>query len=100
MYGLVDKHGNIINNGKVSEEGGILVSQVYNPDIELARRGNGLMAISTSAVAGLIVRPSTVANVTLVNSEPAGGRSYIIDGSIKKGTYRYCQVVSRGRSGF
>ena len=78
MYGLVDRQGNIINNGKVSEEGGILVSQVYSPEIELARRGNGLAAISTTAAAALVVRPSTTAMVTLVNNEPAGGKSYII----------------------
>ncbi len=79
MYGLVDRHGNLVNNGKVSEEGGILVSQVYSPEIELTRRGNGLSAVSTSAVAALVARPTTLAMVTLANDEPAGGKSYIME---------------------
>ncbi len=82
MYGLVDSYGNIVQNGKTSEEGGILVSQVYSPEIELARRGNGLSAMTTSAVAALVARPTTLAIATLANDEPAGGKSYIMEAAM------------------
>lgn len=35
--------------------------------------------IATAAVAGLVIRPSTVAGITLWNGEAATGKSYIID---------------------
>lgn len=64
---------------KASHEGGLLVTQTFSPEIELARKGNGFMAITTTAVAGLVDRPTTAALATLVNNEPGGGKSYIID---------------------
>ena len=36
-------------------------------------------AIQAAATAGLVVRPDTVAAITLYNAEPAGGKSLIID---------------------
>jgi len=45
----------------------------------MVRKGNGFSVIATSAVASLVVRPSTVAAITLWNGEAATGKSYIID---------------------
>ena len=64
---------------KAGHEGGLPVQPVYSPEIELARRGNGLSAMSTTAVNAVVVRPGTAAMVSLVNNEPPGGKSYIIE---------------------
>lgn len=80
-FDLYDAHGNHIR-AKASPEGGLLVTPTFSPEIELTRRGNGLMAITTSAVAALVARPTTTALATLKNNEPGGGRSYIIDSAL------------------
>ena len=49
------------------------------PYAELTRLGGGWSAIATSAVVGLVVRPSTTAQFTLFNGNSAGGESYVID---------------------
>lgn len=47
---------------------------------EVARKGNCYSVIATDAIAGLVVRPDTVAALTLWNGEPAGSkRCYIVD---------------------
>lgn len=46
---------------------------------EMTRRGRSWATMSTSAVAGLVVRPSTVAAFELFNNYATGGRSLIID---------------------
>ncbi len=56
-----------------------LVAQGLPAYVELSRMGGGYSAISVSAVAGLVVRPSTVALFTLWNGEGSGGKSYVID---------------------
>ena len=62
-----------------AEERSLLASLVLPPYTELTRRGNGWSVMNTSALAALVVRPSTVANLTLWNGEGSGGKSYIID---------------------
>jgi hypothetical protein len=57
----------------------MLVAQGFPPYTEMARRGNGWSVIQTTATAGLVVRPSTVAAITIFNNEPVGGKSYIVD---------------------
>src|ERR1043165_3238296 len=47
--------------------------------VEMVRKGNAWSVMSTTAVAGLVVRPSTTAAFELWNGNPSGGKSYIID---------------------
>jgi len=61
-------------------EGGLQTSPSLPPYTELSRRGLGYSAMTTSAVAGLVVRPDTVAKFTLWNGEVgATAKSYVID---------------------
>lgn len=46
---------------------------------EMTRLGQGWSVMNTTALAALVVRPSTVANLTLWNGEAGGGKSYILD---------------------
>jgi hypothetical protein len=46
---------------------------------EMVRRGNAWATMSTSAVAGLVVRPTTVAAFEIFNGYASGGKSLIID---------------------
>ena len=56
-----------------------LVSQEMPPYAEMTRLGQGWSAISVLAVAGLVVRPGTVAAAEIWNGYAAGGPSLIID---------------------
>jgi hypothetical protein len=56
-----------------------LVAHGLPPYTEMTRKGNGWATMSTSAVAGLVVRPSTVAAFELWNGYQTGGPSLIID---------------------
>lgn len=49
------------------------------PYTEMTRKGNGWATMATSAIAGLVVRPSTVAALELWNGYNAGGPSLIVD---------------------
>jgi hypothetical protein len=46
---------------------------------EMVRRGKGWATMSTAAVAGLVVRPSTTAAFEIFNGYGTGGKSLIID---------------------
>lgn len=48
------------------------------PYTEMVRQGKGWGTMSTSAVAGLVVRPSTTAAFEIFNAYPAGGKSLIV----------------------
>lgn len=63
----------------LDSEGGLLVAQGLPAGVELSRLGIGWSVIQTAATAALVVRPSTVAAITLWNGEAAGGKSYVID---------------------
>src|SRR3990167_11427096 len=61
-------------------EGGLQVSPSLPPYAELSRRGRGWQVMDTSATAAVVVRPSTVAGLTLYNGETGPtAKSYVID---------------------
>jgi len=64
---------------EVNQKGELLVAQGLPPYTEMTRLGEGFSVIATAAVAGLVVRPGTVAAITLYNNELATGKSYVID---------------------
>ena len=57
----------------------MLVSMGLPPGAESTRKGKRWATMSTSAVAGLVVRPSTVAAFEIYNGYAAGGKSLIIE---------------------
>ena len=57
----------------------LLVAQGLPPYAELVRLNAGWATMSTTAVAGLVVRPSTTAAFEIYNGYAAGGKSLIID---------------------
>ena len=63
----------------VSAKGEQFVAAGAAPYAEIARQGGGYSVMATVAVAGLVVRPGTVAAITLWNGEGTGGKSYVID---------------------
>ena len=64
---------------EVSPNGGDLyVAQGSLPYQEMTRQGDGWQVMNTSALAALVVRPSTLSNLTLWNGELAGGKSYVV----------------------
>ena len=63
----------------VDPAGGQFVVQAGTPYAELTRLGGGFSAIATSATNALVIRPSTLSQITLWNGENAGGKSYVID---------------------
>jgi hypothetical protein len=63
----------------ITQRGSILVTQDLPIQTELARLDCGWQVQNTSALASLVVRPSTVAGLTLYNGEGAGGKHYVID---------------------
>lgn len=56
-----------------------LVAQGLPPYTEMTRKGKGWATMSVTAVAGLVVRPSTVCAFELWNGYNTGGPSLIID---------------------
>ena len=62
-----------------AEDGSLFTSMSLPPYAEMARLGEGWSVMSTAAVAALVVRPSTLALITLWNGETTGGKSYIMD---------------------
>ena len=66
-------------NPQANRAGDLMVAQGLPPGTEITRQGGSYQAMTTSAVAALVVRPSTVALGSLWNGEPAGGKSYVID---------------------
>ena len=61
------------------QHGNLMVAQGLPAGAILTAEGGGFQAMTTAAVAALVVRPSTTALFTLWNGEAAGGKSYIID---------------------
>lgn len=62
-----------------NEKSEIIVAQGMPPYAEMTRRGLGWATMSTTAVAGLVVRPSTVAAFEIYNGYQDTGPSLIID---------------------
>ena len=83
----VVSEGRIRSGDDVGEERAIaldpdnaqFVVQAGTPYAELTRLGGGFSAIATSAVAALVVRPTTVAAFGIWNGNIEGGKSYVID---------------------
>ncbi len=55
------------------------VAQGMPPYAEMTRLGQGWSTMATSAVAGLVVRPTTAAAYEIFNAYPLGGQSLVID---------------------
>ena len=64
---------------QANEKSELIVAGGLPPYTEMTRRGNGWGTMSTSAVAGLVVRPSTTAAFEIFNGYATGGKSLIID---------------------
>lgn len=62
-----------------NELGEALVAQGLPPYTEMVRKGFAWATMSTSAVAALVVRPSTVAAFEIFNGYPVGGKCLIVD---------------------
>ena len=62
-----------------NSEDELFTAQGLPPYTELARRGLSWATMSTSAVAGLVVRPTVAAAFEIFNGYQAGGKSLIID---------------------
>ena len=83
-------------NLQTDRPGNLLVAGGMPPYAELTRRGTGWSAMNTTALAALVVRPSTLANFTLFNNEPEGGLSYIIDQAF---AFNLVTTAAQARSG-
>lgn len=64
---------------KAERNGALHVSQALPPYTLLTALGKGYMVYNTNALTALVVRPSSLAMLTLWNGESGGGLSYIID---------------------
>lgn len=62
-----------------NEKNEIFVANGLPRFTEMARKGAGWATMSTSAVAGLVVRPSTTAAFEIFNGYSYGGKSLVID---------------------
>jgi len=61
-------------------KGNVFIAHGFPTGAEMTRRGNCYSVIATAAVAGLVVRPDTVAALYLYNGEQAGSnKCYIVD---------------------
>jgi len=84
---MADAVQGTIRNGVVYQQATIALNQLGEQlaatglprGTEMVRRGTGWATISTSAVAGLVVRPTTTAAFEIFNGYAAGGKSLIID---------------------
>ena len=73
-------------------EGGILVN--LPAAVLWTAKGYGYQAMSTSAIAALVVRPTTTAEFTLFNNESGGGKHYVIE------RFMVHQLVSKAAEAF
>jgi len=75
------RKGNTISQGTIAlnELAEQLMAGGLPPYTEMARKGQGWGTMSTAAVAGLVVRPTTVAAFEIFNGYLTGAKSLIID---------------------
>ncbi len=66
-------------NIKTTKQGSALTAQFLPSGAVPTAKGESWQIMTTSAVASLVVRPGTIAHLTLYNGEAAGGKSYIIE---------------------
>jgi hypothetical protein len=84
---MADAVQGAIRNGVVNAQATIALNQLGEQlaasglprGTEMVRRGSAWATISTSAVAGLVVRPTTTAAFEIFNGYASGGKSLIID---------------------
>lgn len=76
--------------------GNLYVAQGLPAYASLNAEEQGVSVMSTVAVAALVVRPSTLAAVTLFNNEQGGGKSYIIDRAL---VHQLVSTAAQGRLG-
>lgn len=84
---MADPIQGAIRNGSITAQGTIALNQLGEqivasglpPYTEMVRKGNAWATMSVSAIAGLVVRPSTVCALELWNGYNAGGPSLIVD---------------------
>lgn len=75
------RNGNTTFQGTVqlNEKAEQLMAFGLPPYTEMVRKGKAWSTMSTSAVAGLVVRPTTAAALEIFNGYPTGGPSLIVD---------------------
>ena len=80
IQGAIRK-GAIVSQGSIAlnELAETIVASGLPPYTEMTRRGGGFATMSTSAVAGLVVRPSVTAAFEIFNAYASGSKSLIID---------------------
>ena len=84
---MADAVQGAIRNGVVNAQATIALNQLGEQlaasglprGTEMVRRGSAWSTMSTSAVAGLVVRPTTTAAFEIFNGYATGGKSLIID---------------------
>ena len=84
---MADAVQGAIRNGVISAQSTIALNQLGEQlaasglprGTEMVRRGTAWATMSTAAVAGLVVRPTTTAAFEIFNGYAAGGKSLIID---------------------
>jgi hypothetical protein len=80
IQGSIRRAGNVSQTTiPLNEFGEQIVASGLPPYTEMTRKGRGWGTMSTSAVAGLVVRPSTVAAFEIFNGNALGSYSLIID---------------------
>ena len=91
----VTRVGNEEATVQMNEIHDVMVAQGLPAYTEMTRRGYGWQVIQVAATAGIEVRPSTTAGITLFNGESAtGGKSYIVDRIF---THCLVSVAAQGR---
>jgi hypothetical protein len=84
---MADTIQGAIRNGNTVSQGSIQLNQLAEQlvaaglprGVEMVRKGKAWSTMSTAAIAGLVVRPTTVAAFELFNGNNVGGPSLIID---------------------
>ena len=71
--------GSVQTQLHANQKGELLVAGGLPPYTEAVRKASAWATMSTSAVAGLVVRPSTTAAFEIFNNYSYGGKSLIID---------------------
>lgn len=79
---------------ETNQYGELLTAQGLPPYTEMARLGGGYAVYQATVKPCLVVRPSTVAMLTLLNGESADGKSYVID---RIGAHQIVSKAAEGR---
>lgn len=80
----------------INGRGDSLVALALPPNAELVRHGESYGVIQGTAVAPVVALPTTTAQVSLWNGEPANGKSYIIDSVFLTGVVSAAAATGMG----